>query len=61
MRVTKETMEANNMASVGDSATSETVALALRELALSRSDQDGLSEFLTEYFASDDNEFSSGK
>ena len=33
----------------------------LRELALSHGDQNRLSEFLTDYFASDDNEVSSGK
>ena len=50
-----------NMASSADGSTTETVAQALRELALSRGDQDRLSEFLTEYFASDDNEITSGK
>ena len=36
----------------------ETTAVALRELALSQGDQEGLAEFLTEYFAS---KFLSGK
>ena len=45
----------------GVTTETETVALALRELALSRGDQDKLSEFLTDYFASDDHEVSSGK
>ena len=52
------------MASRADSAitaTTETVALALRELALTQGDQAGLSEFLTDYFSSDHHEFSSGK
>ena len=49
------------MASGADVIRTETVALALRELALSRGDQDRLSEFLTEYFASDDDEVTSGK
>ena len=61
-RVTKETLRTNNMAyRTDDSISTETVAQALRELAISRGDQDRLSEFLTDYFASDDNEFSSGK
>ena len=42
-------------------ASTETVALALRDLALSRGDQDRLSEFLTDYFTSEDHESSSGK
>ena len=46
-RVTRETLIANNMASNADSV-SETVALALCELALSRGDQDRLSEFITD-------------
>ena len=41
--------------------TSEAVAFALQELALSPRDQQGLSDFVTDYFASGDNEFSSGK
>lgn len=49
------------MASPADTATTETVAVALRELALSQGDQEGLAEFLTEYFASNNNEFLSGK
>ena len=32
------------------STTTETVALALRELAMSPGDQDGLADFLTDYF-----------
>ena len=60
IRVTKETLGTNNnMAS--RTVSTETVAQALRELALSRGDQDRLSEFLTDYFTSDDNEISSGK
>ena len=50
--------ETNNMASPADAITTETVAQALRELALSSGDQDRLSGFLTEYFASDDLEHS---
>ena len=42
-------------------ADTETVALALRELSLSRGDQDRLSEFISEYFTSEDYELSSGK
>lgn len=49
------------MASRTEGVTTETVAQALRELALSRGNQDNLSEFLTDYFASDDHEVSSGK
>ena len=49
------------MAIASNAATEETVALALRELALSQGDQEGLSEFLTEYFTSDNHEFSSGE
>ena len=61
LRVTEETLQTNNMASPADTATTETVAVALRELALSQGDQEGLAEFLTEYFASNNNEFLSGK
>ena len=64
VRVTRATLWVNNMASRADSAitaTTETVALALRELALTQGDQAGLSEFLTDYFSSDHHEFSSGK
>ena len=50
-----------NMASQTDVATTEAVALALRELALSQGDQEGISEFLTDYFGSDNHEFSCGK
>ena len=58
----KPSVTNNNMASRTDDVVStETVAQALRELALSRGDQDRLSEFLTDYFTSDDNEISSGK
>ena len=46
------------MASPADAITTEKVAQALRELALSSGDQDRLSGFLTEYFASDDLEHS---
>ena len=46
---------------MASNASTETVALALRELALSRGDQDRLSEFLTDYFTSEDHEISSGK
>ena len=42
-------------------AATETVALALRELALSSCDQYLLSEFVTEYFTSEEHEYSSGK
>ena len=49
------------MASPADTATTETVAVALRELALSQGDQEGLAEFLMEYFTSSDNAFLSGK
>lgn len=48
------------MAIASNNAAGETVALALRELALSRTDQEGLTEFLTDYFTSDNHEFSSG-
>lgn len=51
----------NNMASRLENATTEIVAHALRELAFSSGDQEGISEFLTDYFASDVHEFSSGK
>ena len=34
------------------SMSTETVALALRELAMSPADQDGLADFLTDYFGS---------
>ena len=64
MRVTKETFRiSNDMVTRTESVTTEmeTVALALHELALSRGDQDKLSEFLTDYFASDDHEVTSGK
>ena len=64
MRVTRKTGRINNMASGPEGVTTETtesVAEALRELALSRGDQDKLSEFLTDYFASPDPEDSSGK
>ena len=47
IRVTKGTLGVNNMASPASNATSKAVALALRELALSQGDQEGLSEFLT--------------
>ena len=50
--------EINKMES---NVSTETVALALRELALSRGDQNLLSEFVTDYFTSDDHEVSSGK
>ena len=40
---------------------SDAVAVALQELALSPGDQEGISDFLTDYFASDDVEVSSGK
>ena len=43
------------------SHSSETVAQALRELALSREDQHHLADFLTDYFATEDSEVSSGK
>lgn len=56
-----DTIRTNNMASNVVSVSTETVALALRELALSRGDQDRLSDFLTDYFTSADHEFSSGK
>ena len=49
------------MASRASTATTESVVLALRELALFQGDQEGLSEFLTEYFTSNNHEFSSGK
>ena len=49
------------MASQAEGVTTETVAQALRELALSSGDQDRLSGFLTDYFASDDHEVSCGK
>ena len=49
------------MASPASNATSKAVALALRDLALSQGDQEGLFEFLTDYFTSDNHEFSSGK
>ena len=42
-------------------ATAETVEKALRELALSRDDQEGLFEFLMNYSGSDSHEFTSGK
>ena len=51
----------NVMASRAEGVTTETVAQALRELALSSGDQDRLSGFLTDYFASDDHEVSCGK
>ena len=51
----------NKMASQTNAATTAIVALALRELALSQGGEQGLSEFLTEYFASDDRECFSGK
>ena len=57
MRVTVETT-IYNMATAD---ATETVALALRELALSSGDQNLLSEFVTEYFTSEDHEYSSGK
>ena len=50
-----------NMASGKSNATSATVALALHELSFSHHDQESLSEFLTDYFASDDHECNSGK
>ena len=64
IRVTKETFWINNMASrayTGNTATSETVAQALGELSLTQADQEGLCEFLTDYFTSENHEFSSGK
>ena len=57
MRVTVETTIYN----MATAAATETVALALRELALSSGDQNLLSEFVTEYFTSEDHEYSSGK
>ena len=42
-------------------ATRESVAQALRELALSDGDQEGLAEFLTDYFSSDIHDYSSSK
>ena len=57
----KPSVTNNNMASGTDSVSTETVAQALLKLALSREDQDRLSEFLTDYFTSDDNEITSGK
>ena len=60
-RVAKGTLWTNNMASRATASTTETVALVLRELALSQGDQEGLSEFFTDYFASDNHEFNSGK
>ena len=44
-----------------EAATSEAVAVALRELTLSHGDQSKLSEFLTDYFGSEDIDYSSGK
>ena len=63
IRVTKETVRIiNNMASrTDDGVSTETVVQALCELPLLHGDQDRLSEFLTDYFTSDDNEVSSGK
>ena len=49
------------MASRGERVSTETVAHALGELALSSGDQEQLAGFLTDYFTSEDNEFSSGK
>ena len=60
-RVAKGTHWTNNMASRATTSTTETVALALRELALSQGNQEGLSKFLTDYFASENHEFNSSK
>ena len=59
--VTKETKRLNNMATLANNYAEETVALAWRELALSHGDQQGLSEFLTEYFTPVSHVFTSGK
>ena len=59
VRVTKETSD-TKMASRA-TPTTETVALALRELTLSHGDQTELSEFLTDYFGSDNTDYCSGK
>ena len=61
IRVVKETLLANSMASGKSNATAATVALALRELSFTHGDQESLSEFLRDYFASDDHECNSGK
>ena len=61
IRVVKETLWPNNMASGRSNAHAATVALALRELSLSHGDQEGLSEFLTDYCASAGHECNSGK
>ena len=61
MRVTRETNKKNKMATSRAASSTATVALALQELALSRGDQSLLTEFVTEYFTSEDHELSSGK
>ena len=48
------------MAFQADTATKATVAVVSRKLALSQGDQEGLSEFLTDYFSSGNRECSSG-
>ena len=50
----------NKMATSRQTEMTEAVAQALRDLALSSGDQESLSEFLTEYFSSDDPEGDSG-
>ena len=61
MWVTKETLKISNDMAEGVTTETETVAQALRELALLYDNQDKLSEFLTDNFASDDHEVSSCK
>ena len=43
------------------SGNSELVAQALREISFSREDQDGLAEFVTDYFCNADPHSDSGK
>ena len=59
-RVTIAAQPINKMATSRQTEMTEAVAQALRDLALSSGDQESLSEFLTEYFSSDDPEGDSG-
>ena len=60
-RVSMETVYSSKHTTAGleiqmASTSTETVALALRELAMSPEDQDGLADFLTDYFGSSESD-----
>ena len=60
-RVTIVTQAINKMATSRNTEMTEAVAQTLRDLAFSSGDQESLSEFLTDYFSSDDLEEDYGK